>query len=85
MHGCYSTGWITTWGEKMANTSSEQILKTLNEIVEYGDGTGSVNLYMAHGGSNFGYWAGTTRNIHYEPVVEYQDSMTFLPYKIISL
>ena len=42
----------------MANTSLELILKTLEEIVGYANGTGSVNLYMAHGGTNFGYWAG---------------------------
>jgi Glycosyl hydrolases family 35 len=30
----------------------------LQGILSYAGGTGSVNLYMAHGGSNFGYWAG---------------------------
>lgn len=42
----------------MANTSSDLMMKTLTEIVQYGSNTGSVNLYMAHGGTNFGYWAG---------------------------
>ena len=55
--GC-STGWITTWGEAMANTSAELMMSTLTDIVEYANNTGSVNLYMAHGGTNFGYWAG---------------------------
>jgi hypothetical protein len=53
-----STGWITTWGEAMANTSAQLMMQTLTEIVEYGNNTGSVSLYMAHGGTNFGYWAG---------------------------
>lgn len=42
----------------MANTSSELMMRTITEIVEYANNTGSVNLYMAHGGTNFGYWAG---------------------------
>ena len=53
-----STGWITFWGEEMANTSSQLMMQTLTDIVQYGNGTGSVNLYVAHGGTNFGYWAG---------------------------
>lgn len=53
-----STGWLSHWGEVMANTSASFVLQTLSNILEYGNGTGSVNFYMAHGGSNFGYWAG---------------------------
>jgi hypothetical protein len=55
--GC-STGWLTHWGEVMANTSTAPLLTTLNGILEYANGTGSINFYMAHGGTNFGYWAG---------------------------
>ena len=53
-----STGWITHWGESMANTSAAVMIKTLGDILSYQNNTGSVNLYMAYGGSNFGYWAG---------------------------
>lgn len=53
-----STGWLSHWGEVMANTSAPFMLKTLSDILGYANGTGSVNFYMAHGGSNFGYWAG---------------------------
>ena len=42
----------------MANTSSDLMMSTLADILEYANNTGSVNLYMAHGGTNFGYWAG---------------------------
>jgi hypothetical protein len=42
----------------MANTSARFMLQTLSDILSYANGTGSVNFYMAHGGSNFGYWAG---------------------------
>merc|ERR1719253_1488852 len=47
------TGWLTHWGEKMANTTAS----------DYGTGGNvakgnSFNLYMGHGGSNFGFWSG---------------------------
>jgi len=42
----------------MANTSSQVMMQTLTNVVQYANGTGSVSLYMAHGGTNFGYWAG---------------------------
>ena len=42
----------------MANTSAAVMIKTLGDILSYNNNTGSVNLYMAYGGSNFGYWAG---------------------------
>lgn len=45
----------------MANTSASQLGVGLSEILEYGNSTGSVNLYMAHGGTNFGWWAGAAR------------------------
>ena len=57
LHAC-STGWITHYGEKMANTSAEELASALAAVLHYGNGTGSVNLYMAHGGSNWGFWAG---------------------------
>jgi beta-galactosidase len=53
-----STGWLTRWGEPMANTSVAQFIDTLNGVLSFAGGTGSVNLYMAHGGTNFGYTAG---------------------------
>ena len=42
----------------MANTSVAQFIDTLNGVLSFAGGTGSVNLYMAHGGTNFGYTAG---------------------------
>ena len=56
-----STGWLTRWGEKMANTSLVDFITTLDGILSFNNGTGSVNLYMAHGGTNFGYTAGAPR------------------------
>ena len=53
-----STGWLTHWGEIMANTSAAQMAAGLDGILKYNNGSGSLNFYMAHGGTNFGFWAG---------------------------
>ena len=42
----------------MANTSTGPLIRTLSDVLSYANGTGSINFYMAHGGTNFGYWAG---------------------------
>ena len=42
----------------MANTSAEELTSSLAALLSYANGTGSVNLYMAHGGSNWGFMAG---------------------------
>ena len=42
----------------MANTSAQVLTDSFSEILAYNQGTGSVNFYMAHGGTNFGWTAG---------------------------
>lgn len=42
----------------MANTSLDQFIDTLHGTLGFANNTGSINLYMAHGGTNFGYTAG---------------------------
>ena len=42
----------------MANTSLDQFITSLHDTLGFANNTGSVNLYMAHGGTNFGYTAG---------------------------
>jgi beta-galactosidase len=54
----YYTGWMTHWGERMARTPTDRMVNTLRQILAYGNNRGSVVLYMAHGGTNFGLWAG---------------------------
>ncbi|MFD4662794.1 glycoside hydrolase family 35 protein [Streptomyces halstedii] len=48
-------GWFDHWGERHHTRSAESAAETLAEIVADG---GSVSLYPAHGGTNFGLWAG---------------------------
>lgn len=42
----------------MPDNSAEQMVDSFTNILKYANGTGSVNLYMAHGGTNFGFYAG---------------------------
>jgi hypothetical protein len=50
---CY-TGWLTHWGEAGANTSSSA--PHVDQIL--GNFSGSISLYMGHGGTNFGWFSG---------------------------
>lgn len=66
-----STGWLTSWGEAMANVSflppdsspdpyhdPKYFIGGLNAILRYANNSGNVNFYMAFGGTNFGWWQG---------------------------
>lgn len=51
-------GWFDHWGGEHMVRDAEDAAATLREILECG---ASVNLYMAHGGTNFAGWAGANR------------------------
>ena len=51
----YYTGWLTHWGENMANTSASGAATPLDAYLA---GNTSFNLYMGFGGTNFGWWSG---------------------------
>ncbi|CAH9073495.1 unnamed protein product [Cuscuta epithymum] len=51
----FYTGWLTHWGEKVASTDADFTASSLENILA---GNGSVVLYMAHGGTNFGFYSG---------------------------
>ncbi|GAA1636176.1 glycoside hydrolase family 35 protein [Actinoplanes couchii] len=48
-------GWFDHWGERHHVRGVDSAVGTLRGIVSDG---GSVSIYMAHGGTNFGLWAG---------------------------
>ena len=48
-------GWLTHWGEKWAHTDTASILKDVKFLM---DTKRSFNLYVVHGGTNFGFYAG---------------------------
>ncbi|KAL3511678.1 hypothetical protein ACH5RR_024395 [Cinchona calisaya] len=51
----FYTGWLTHWGEKIASTSATFTADSLEKILSM---NASVVLYMAHGGTNFGFYNG---------------------------
>ncbi|NKI41335.1 glycoside hydrolase family 35 protein [Streptomyces physcomitrii] len=51
-------GWFDHWGAGHAVREPGDAAEALREILECG---ASVNLYMAHGGTSFGGWAGANR------------------------
>ncbi|MEV4331735.1 glycoside hydrolase family 35 protein [Streptomyces sp. NPDC049597] len=65
-------GWFDHWGEKHHTRSAGSAVATLDEIL--GEG-GSVSLYPAHGGTNFGLWAGANHDGDvFQPTVTSYDS-----------
>ena len=54
----YWNGWFDHWGHPHHIRTAPSAASTLSEIIDDG---GSVSLYMAHGGTNFGLWAGANR------------------------
>lgn len=48
-------GWFDHWYEQHHTRSAEDVAKTFREMLELG---ASVNFYMFHGGTNFGYTNG---------------------------
>ncbi|MGN6181864.1 MAG: beta-galactosidase, partial [Mucilaginibacter sp.] len=48
-------GWLTHWKEKWQHTSTDDIVKQVTYLLEHHR---SFNLYVIHGGTNFGYTSG---------------------------
>ncbi len=56
MCGEYWVGWFTQWGNEQWGDADENLQrKELTWMLDTGK---SVNLYMFHGGTNWGFWAG---------------------------
>ncbi|OJX75754.1 MAG: beta-galactosidase [Leifsonia sp. 71-9] len=64
-------GWFDHWGERHHVRTVPSADATLAEILDAG---GSVSLYMAHGGTNFGLWAGANHDGRLQPTVTSYDS-----------
>lgn len=64
-------GWLTHWGEKWAKTDTTDLLKEIKFLM---DNKKSFNLYVIHGGTNFGFTAGANSGGKgYEPDVTSYD------------
>jgi beta-galactosidase len=64
-------GWLTHWGEKWAKPDTAQLFKEVKFLM---DTKKSFNLYVIHGGTNFGFTAGANSGGKgYEPDVTSYD------------
>jgi beta-galactosidase len=63
-------GWLTHWGEDWARVKSEEFLPGLRWLLDHGK---SFSLYMFHGGTNFGFFAGANFSDKYQPDVTSYD------------
>src|SRR5579871_143635 len=66
-------GWLTHWKEKWAKTDTADILKEVKYLLEHKK---SFNLYVVHGGTNFGFTAGANA---FSPT-QYQPDVTSYDY-----
>lgn len=64
-------GWFDHWGEKHHVRSAASMIGTVQELLDAG---GSVSIYMAHGGTNFGLWAGANHDGVIQPTITSYDS-----------
>ena len=64
-------GWLTHWGEKWAKPDTAGLLKEVRFLM---DNKKSFNLYVIHGGTNFGFTAGANSGRKgYEPDITSYD------------
>jgi beta-galactosidase len=66
-------GWLTHWGEKWARPDTASLLKEIKFLM---DSSLSFNLYVIHGGTNFGFTAGANA---FNPT-QYQPDLTSYDY-----
>ncbi|WP_327583736.1 beta-galactosidase [Nonomuraea sp. NBC_00507] len=65
-------GWFDHWGERHHVRGADSVVRALEGIIADG---GSVSIYMAHGGTNFGLWAGANEHEgRLQPTVSSYDS-----------
>ncbi|HEY6372742.1 MAG TPA: glycoside hydrolase family 35 protein [Candidatus Sulfotelmatobacter sp.] len=70
MSGEYWDGWFDHWGEKHQTTDANRQARELDWILSQGY---SINLYMFHGGTSFGFMNGANWHKVYEPDVTSYD------------
>jgi len=60
----YYPGWLDYWGQPHSTVSVNRSIETLREILDAG---ANVNVYMAHGGTSFGFEAGANLSPLFQP------------------
>ncbi|XP_005883520.1 PREDICTED: beta-galactosidase-1-like protein isoform X1 [Myotis brandtii] len=66
----YYTGWLDYWGQNHSTRSIIAVTRGLEKMLKLG---ASVNMYMFHGGTNFGYWNGADEKGHFLPITTSYD------------
>uniref|UniRef100_A0A8C2YWP8 Beta-1,3-glucuronyltransferase 1 (glucuronosyltransferase P) b n=1 Tax=Cyclopterus lumpus TaxID=8103 RepID=A0A8C2YWP8_CYCLU len=66
----YWTGWYDVWGDLHHVLPPEDMMSTVREILRRGM---SVNLYMFHGGSSFGFMSGARADPSYKALIPSYD------------
>jgi beta-galactosidase len=70
MCGEYWDGWFDHWGETHHTVGLDDVTKELHWMISRGI---SVNLYMFHGGTSFGFMAGANQDRNYQPDISSYD------------
>jgi beta-galactosidase len=63
-------GWFDSWGEPHHTTDAADSARELDELLALG---ASVNIYMFHGGTNFGFTSGANDKGTYRPITTSYD------------
>src|SRR5262249_2833611 len=70
MCGEFWVGWFDAWGERRQTVSAEKAAEGLDWMLARGI---SVNLYMFHGGTTFGFMNGANKYEAYQPDISSYD------------
>lgn len=68
-------GWFDHWGERHHTRNAASVSAEVGKLV---DGGCNVNIYMFHGGTNFGFTAGANFGGKYQPTVTSYDDAALL-------
>ncbi|MDF2672860.1 MAG: beta-galactosidase [Clostridiales bacterium] len=66
----YWNGWFDHWGEHHHTRDSQEVAVVFEEMLKAG---ASVNFYMFHGGTNFGFFNGANYSDKYLPTITSYD------------
>ena len=70
MCGEFWVGWFDHWYEQHHVRGAEEVASLFREMMDEG---ASVNFYMFHGGTNFGFTNGANCDAKYQPTVTSYD------------
>jgi beta-galactosidase len=66
----YWNGWFDHWGEEHRTRDGDDVAAILDQMLKLG---ASVNFYMFHGGTNFGFFSGANYQDELQPTVTSYD------------